>query len=144
MCSYEIGQTTLLSNRTLTSCTNQKCIQLKFLFLLLSRAKLFYSRTKANPSFLSFWTPLSDYPRSVCLQTTHQSEIHEESFLHAQTEVRIMGKKNFQISLLGINLQSVSLEQSLWILFPLPPPSPPTSNELTGAAPSSCSVLSLP
>lgn len=95
-----------------------------FLFVLLDSPEWIF-QVSLPPRNTSIWNSWGIFP-----PCSNRSE-----------DERVMGKKNFHISLLGINLQSVSLDQSLWILFPLAPPSLPTPNELTGAASSSCCVV---
>lgn len=65
---------------------------------------------------------------SVYLQGTLKTHIHEESSFHAQNEIRVSGLRGRRTSIfpfLVISFQSISLDQSFWILFPPLPPSPP-------------------
>lgn len=145
MCSYEIGH----SNNPAIKQSTYKWYQPKIYSAQISspsppqQSKALLQRDKGKP-FLFIALDSPECLSQVCLPPRNTSTWNSWGAFppcsNRSEDERVMGKKNFYISLLGVILQSISLDQSLWILFPLPPPLPPTSNEMTGSAHSSCSV----
>ena len=124
-------QTTMLSNRALTSCSNQKYIQLKFLLLSLAEQSSSSGRQSQTFPFSPFGLScVHDCPRFVCLQGALQPDILEESFLYAQTEVRMRWSRRRRSSRFLSQAQSFNPSSwskvfesfSLFILSHLPPP----------------------
>lgn len=133
MCSYELGH----SNNPAIKQSTYKLYQPKIYSAqtfppLPQHSKALVQRDKGK-LFLSVFSGSPERSSQVCLPPRNTLAWHSWGIFSPRSNWRedgsVMGKEKFYIFLLGVILQPISFDQSLWILFPLPPFSPLSSNE---------------